>query len=354
MEFLAEYGMFFAKTATVVFGVLLIFGNLLHFARDRDQPEKGELKIHKINDLLGEVKTQMNRATLSGKERRHATKQEKKATKEKREKADTKTCAELQSSSDSLRSRVFYLNFKGDLQARAANSLREEITAVLGVAQKGDEVVVNIESAGGVVHGYGFAASQLDRVRKAGIRLTALVDKVAASGGYMMACVAERIHAAPFAIIGSVGVLAQLPNFRRLLEKHQIDFELHTAGEHKRTLTLFGKNTASGREKFIEDLEEAHDLFKGFIAEHRPQLDLEAIATGEIWFGSKAKQMGLVDELETSDEYIYRKAQEQDVFEVRFEPKKTLQDRLSLSIENALTRAIAGLLERVKINRYIS
>lgn len=356
MEFLTEYGMFLAKAVTFVFCALIIFGNLLPFGRGRDEDEKGKLKISKVNDRYDNAKQEMSDLILTKKEKKEQKKLEKTEAKEhkKQVKENSKKESKDDIDKEDTTSRVYYLNFKGDVQAKAANALREEITAVLGVATDKDEVVVNIESPGGVVHGYGFAASQLDRIRKAGIKLTAVVDKVAASGGYMMACVADEIHAAPFAIIGSVGVVAQMPNFHRLLDKHDVDIELHTAGKHKRTLTMFGENTDEGREKFKEDLEDVHVLFKDFIAEHRPNLDVDKIATGEIWFGTKALEVGLIDAIETSDEYLFTKIQEHDVFEVKFEPKKSLQEKLSQGAETTFSNVLTGLVNRIKTSRYLS
>lgn len=363
MEFLIEYGMFLAKAVTFVFCALIIFGNILPFGRDNNEDEKGKLKVSKINERYESVKEEISGLILSRKEKKLAKKEQKQLAKQagKEKKRATKKQAgepvegeKPSIAEDTTPGRVYYINFKGDVQAKAASALREEITAILGVATDKDEVVVNIESPGGVVHGYGFAASQLDRVRKAGIKLTAVVDKVAASGGYMMACVADKIHAAPFAIIGSVGVVAQMPNFHRLLDKNNVDFELHTAGEHKRTLTMFGKNTEAGREKFKEDLEDVHVLFKDFIADHRPDLDVDKIATGEIWFGSKALEMGLIDAVATSDEYLFAKVQNHDVFEVKFEPKKSLQEKISQGAEATLGHVVAGLVNKIKTSRYFS
>ena len=345
MEFIAEYGMFLAKAVTLVFCVLLVVGNLIALGKKHgDIEEKGTLKVAKINERFTQSREDMNEIMLTGKAKKQARKAEKAKAKEQQKAAQDEQSA----------ARSFYLSFKGDIHAKATSSLREEISAILSVATEKDEVIVNVESPGGVVHGYGFAASQLDRVRKAGIPLTVLVDKVAASGGYMMACVGDKICAAPFSIIGSIGVVAQMPNFHRLLDKHDVDVELHTAGEYKRTLTMFGENTEEGRRKFKEDLEEAHSLFKEFIAEHRPELDIEKIATGEIWFGKRAKELGLVDEVLTSDEYLFTKVQQQDVYEVKFEPKKILQERLSQGAESTMESLFGNLLTKLRSNKYLS
>jgi serine protease SohB len=196
---------------------------------------------------------------------------------------------------------VFVLGFHGDIRAHAVRNLREEISALLTLAEPEDSVVVRLESSGGMVHAYGLAAAQLTRIRERGIPLTVCVDKVAASGGYLMACVADRIVAAPFAMVGSIGVLAQIPNFHRLLKKHDIDYELLTAGQYKRTLTVFGRNTDTARQKFAEELEDTHALFREFVQRYRPGLDVAAVATGEVWFGERAQGLGLVDTLGTSD-----------------------------------------------------
>jgi serine protease SohB len=219
-------------------------------------------------------------------------------------------------------------------------NLREEISAVVQVARPSDEVLLRLESSGGMVHTYGLAASQLRRIRQAGIRLTAAVDEVAASGGYMMACVADRIIAAPFAVIGSIGVVAQLPNFNRFLREHNVDFELHTAGEYKRTLTLFGENTEAARAKFREEIEDTHALFKTFVTDNRPQLDIAQVATGEHWYGSRALERKLVDAIQTSDDYLLAASKDKDIYEVRFKRRQGLPERLAHSVRammNAFT-----------------
>jgi serine protease SohB len=204
----------------------------------------------------------------------------KKAQAKKEKKADTRA-----------RPRVFVIHFRGDIKATAVASLREEVTAVLTSATPADEVLVCLENAGGLVHEHGLAASQLLRIKEKKIPLIVAVDKVAASGGYLMACVANRIIAAPFAVVGSIGVLAQLPNFHRLLDKHGIDFEQVKAGEFKRTLTLFGKNTEKERAKLKEEIEDTHQLFKNFVSQHRPDLDMTRVATGEHWYGARALEL---------------------------------------------------------------
>ena len=241
---------------------------------------------------------------------------------------------------------LYVLDFKGSMDAHEVTSLREEISAVLAVASAQDEVLLRLESPGGVVHGYGLAASQLERLRKGGIRLTVAVDKVAASGGYMMACVADRIVAAPFAIIGSIGVVAQIPNFHRLLKKNDIDVELHTAGQFKHTLTLFGENTEQGREKFREDLNETHELFKRFVHEQRPSLDIDSVATGEHWFGSQAKEKGLIDAIGTSDDLLIAELDNHEVIAVRYTRRKRLMDRFTGSAAESVDRLLLRWWQR--------
>ena len=225
---------------------------------------------------------------------------------------------------------------------------------MLTLATAMDEVVVKLESGGGMVHSYGLAASQLQRIRNRGVPLTVCVDKVAASGGYMMACIANKIIAAPFAMLGSIGVVAQLPNFNRLLKKHDVDFEMLTAGEYKRTLTLFGENTDKGREKFVEELEQTHELFKVFVQEHRPQVDIDRIATGEVWFGTQAIGKKLVDEINTSDQYLMDQRDSADLYEVRYVAKRSVQERLGLAAEGALSRTIERALAGLQQSRFFT
>jgi len=325
MEFLSEYGLFLAKAVTIVAAVLFIVGGIAALvARSSGSSEaQGRLDIRHLNENYDNMALALKSAILPKK----AFKQFQKAHKNQ-EKQREKT----------ERRRMFVLNFHGDIRAAAVAALREEVTAVLTTAQPEDEVLVRLESAGGLVHGYGLAAAQLLRIRDRRIKLTVAVDKVAASGGYMMACVADRIIAAPFAILGSIGVIAQLPNFNRLLKKHDVDFEQFMAGEHKRTVTLFGENTDKGRQKFQEEIEDIHTLFKDFVKNHRPQVDLERVATGEHWFGARALECRLADELRTSDDFLLDASAGADLYEVIYTGKKSWLARLLAQTGEALGR----------------
>ncbi|MDG2018955.1 MAG: protease SohB [Porticoccaceae bacterium] len=336
MEFLAEYGLFLAKMVTAIMGFGLLVAIVTSASQKNKQGgDRGQLEINPLNDQYDEISEAMSLALIDPVSQKAEAKKLRKDQK-KRAKLDSK---KAQSEQDEKK-RVFVLKFKGNVSASAVSNLREEVTAVLTQAQPKDEVVVKLESSGGMVHSYGLASSQLDRLRKQSIPLTICVDKVAASGGYMMACVGDKILAAPFAIIGSIGVVAQLPNFHRLLKKNDVDFELLTAGEHKRTLTIFGENTEQGREKFIEDLQDTHQLFKSYVAERRPKIDIDKVATGEVWFGSRALDLSLVDELMTSDEYLTGCAKESKVFEINYVQKKKLPQRLGIAAEESADRLL--------------
>lgn len=321
MEFLYEYGLFFAKTLTLVIAILAVVIVILGSAV-KQKTGKGELSLTNISDELKSLKHHLNEDLMSKKQFKAYEKQLKEAEKEK-EKAE-KSAKDL-----TPEPKTFVIDFKGSIDAHEVTSLREEISAVLAIAAPNDDVLVNVESGGGMVHGYGLASSQLDRIRQAGIPLSICIDKVAASGGYMMACVANKVYAAPFAIVGSIGVVAQVPNFNKLLKKHNIDYEQHTAGNFKRTLTVFGENTDEGREKFQQELEETHVLFKAFIAKYRPELDLDKVATGEHWYGQQAIELGLVDEISTSDDVIMTLANNRSVFKVQYKIKKKLSDKIA-------------------------
>ena len=209
---------------------------------------------------------------------------------------------------------------------------------VLEVVTPEDEVIVRLENHGGLVHEHGLAASQLARIRERDIPLIVSVDKVAASGGYLMACVASKVYAAPFAILGSIGVLAQIPNFNRLLDSHGVDFEQITAGKYKRTVTMFGKNTDEDRAKLKEELEDVHALFKSAVSRYRPDLDLDKVATGEHWYGTRALELGLADEILTSDELLLQRAESRDLYRLSYKIKQPLQKRLMSNIDGAMEK----------------
>ncbi len=322
MEFLIEYGLFLAKSVTLLVLILVIVVFFGTTKRQRD-PDVGHIEVKNINDILEEITHSLKSIVLNPELLKKDGKEEKKKVKEKH-KAQKKELKQ----GEGPRARMFIVDFVGDVQASEVTNLREEITAILSVAEEHDEVLVRLESPGGVVHGYGLAASQLQRIRNKSIPLTVAVDKVAASGGYMMACIANKIIAAPFSLLGSIGVVAQIPNFHRLLKKNEIDVEILTAGEYKRTLTLFGENTDKAREKFSDDLEDVHALFKDFVSDNRPQVDIEKVATGEAWFGKRALERDLVDELKTSDEYIVDCCADRDVFLVKYVVHKNKMDKL--------------------------
>lgn len=244
--------------------------------------------------------------------------------------------------------KIYVLDFKGDMAASAVENLREEITLILSTAKAGhDRVLLRLESPGGMVHGYGLAAAQLVRLRDAGFHLTICVDKVAASGGYMMACIGSEIISAPFAVLGSIGVVAQVPNFNRLLKEHNVDFELYTAGQYKRTVTMFGENTEEGKVKFEEELQQTHVLFKHFVEKYRPQLNVEKVATGEHWYGQDSLKLNLVDKLQTSDEYLLNLLTLHDVYLIQTRRKPTLGEKLGLQAAQIADSLVPAVLNKV-------
>ncbi|MET1255949.1 protease SohB [Aliikangiella maris] len=361
MDFLAEYGMFLAQAITIVIAIMLVIGAIANAGQKNKKQPAGHIEIINLSEEYSEVKDGMLKEILSDEEYKLLLKEKKKKDKaEQKErkkaaklaaKANAKNTAENEteeddSDSDEQSKRLFVLDFDGDVEASAVENLREEITAIISAAEKGDEVLVKVESPGGMVHAYGFAASQLSRIKDAGLILTVAVDQVAASGGYMMACVANKIIAAPFAIVGSIGVVAEIPNFHRLLKHNKVDYEQHTAGEYKRTLTMFAENTDEARTKFKQELQETHGLFKQFINENRPALEVDKVATGEHWYGSQALTLGLIDEIKTSDDYLLSQAEEREIFGISYEVKKPLAERLSFSVQSAIEKGVAVIWKK--------
>lgn len=324
-QFFAEYGLFLLKALTIVVAIVVVIGVAASTGRKGNQDH---LEVENLNKRFRSLASTLQKGVLSKSEQKQLAKDEK-----KKDKAASKQ--------PSTRPRSFVIDFKGDLKATAVVSLREEVSSVLEVAGKDDDVIVRLENHGGVVHEHGLAASQLARIRDRDIPLTVCVDKVAASGGYLMACVASRIYAAPFAILGSIGVLAQIPNFHRMLDSHGVEFEQVTAGKYKRTVTMFGQNTDEDRAKLKQELEDVHTLFKAAVHRFRPQLDLETVATGEHWYGAQALELDLADELKTSDELLAELAKDRDLYRVSYEVKQPLQKRLISGID--------GVLEKVDI-----
>ncbi|MXW53567.1 MAG: protease SohB [Gammaproteobacteria bacterium] len=346
MEFFLDYLSFFLKAGTITAAILaVVMVTIATSVKRQHRDTFGHLEVRHINELYEHMESTLKHASLTPAEAKKA----RKAKKPKKPKKETKVAKEQsadevstsdtsddgsESSTDESKEKedndkrsLYVLDFEGDLEASRTANLKHEISAVLTRAKKQDEVIVRVESAGGMVHSYGYAASQLLRVKNAGVALTVAVDKVAASGGYMLAVVADKIIAAPFAVLGSIGVVAELPNLNRLLKKHDVDYEVFTAGQYKRTLSVFGENTDAARSKFKEEIEDTHGLFKEFVEEHRDNVDLEVVSTGESWYGERAVKINLVDVLQTSDEYIMNACKEAEVYGVSWVmPKKPLAE----------------------------
>ena len=361
-SFLAEYGLFLLKVLTFVIAILAIIFTVFMLSQKGRRPgTRGQIEINKMNDSLEDMEDALQKIHLDPEqlklsmkeekaEKKAKAKEEKKAAKEAKRKRGEGTTQITEPD----RKAVFVLDFDGDIRGSAVSALRKEISAILTTAKTDDEIVIRLESGGGMVTSYGLGASQLDRIRKKGIPLTICIDKVAASGGYMMACVASKILAAPFAVVGSIGVVAQIPNFHRLLKEHKVDFELLTAGKFKRTLTVFGENTDEAREKFLEDIERIHDQFKSYVKIHRPSLDIEAVATGETWSGDDAAQMNLIDDLLTSDEYLMRACETSDVFEVKYREKKSMLEKVGIAAQGSVDRLLMTWLDRLVKARFFT
>ncbi|WP_409439447.1 protease SohB [Psychromonas sp. GE-S-Ul-11] len=341
MEYLMQYGLFLAKAVTFVITIVAILIAVIALT-SKQKAKKGELELTDLSEQINETKKSISEQLLSPVQLKAKHKEDKKRKKEKtkKDKAEAKEATKVES-----QSQLYVIDFKGSIDAKEVSSLREEVTAIISVATEKDEVFVRLESGGGMVHGYGLAASQLQRLKDKNIPLTISVDKVAASGGYMMACVADKIIAAPFSIIGSIGVIAQIPNFNKVLKKHDVEFEQLTAGQYKRTLTMFGENDELGREKFKQELEETHQLFKHFVSEHRTQLDIDKVATGEHWYGSQAFDLQLIDKVQTSDDYLLDQFEDKHIVQVRYQKSKKLAEKIGKSVAASVQTSLMTIMQ---------
>lgn len=341
MDYLFQYGLFLAKAVTFLITVIALLITIIALT-SKQKNKKGMLEITDLSEQINDTKKSITEQLLTPSQLKTKQKEDKKQLKAE-QKEEKKSAHE--ETLIKIKSQLYVVDFKGSIDAKEVSSLREEITAILSVASEKDEVFVRLESGGGMVHGYGLAASQLQRIKDKKIPLTISVDKVAASGGYMMACVADKIIAAPFSIIGSIGVIAQIPNFHKLLKKHDVEFEQLTAGQYKRTLTMFGENDDLGREKFKQELEETHQLFKQFVGAHRPQLDIDKIATGEHWYGTQAIDLELIDIIQTSDDYLLEHLDTKHIVQVRYQKNKKLAEKLGKNVAIAVQSSVLTFMQ---------
>jgi len=340
MEFLTDYGFFLLKVITIALAITIPLLIIIGSSKSKT-PSKGSLVVKNLSKKYEDMGTAIRSSQLNPKELKKYNKEI-----QKKKKADDKKPSKEDS--------VYVLNFNGDIQASEVTKLKHEINAILLSDTKCKEVVIKVESGGGSAYAYGLCAAELKRLVDNKIKLTVCIDKVAASGGYLMSCVASKIIAAPWAIVGSIGVIAQLPNFHRLLKKNSIDFEMHTAGEFKRTLTTLGENTEDGRKKFKSELEDLHLIFKDFVKEQRPQVDTKVVATGEVWQGEKAIEVGLIDALGTSDDYLVGLSKKLKLFEIDYVEKKNLTERFAFSAQLLIEKSILKFYDIVNRDRFIS
>ena len=247
---------------------------------------------------------------------------------------------------DGRKKSLFVCEFPGDVTASQVSELREEVTAIVRSAKSGDEALVVLQSGGGTVTGYGLAASQLARFKEAGLKLTICVEQVAASGGYMMACTADKIVASPFAVLGSIGVISDVPNFFNRLQREGIEFQTITAGKYKRTVTPTKKISNEDLKKSKEDVEGILRLFKTFVHTNRPQLEIDEVATGETWFGTDALDRGLCDEIATADDILGQYVDAgYDVFDVKYDPEPELGPGLLTALPIGQSNGNGGLVK---------
>jgi len=338
MEFLAEYGVFLLKVTTVALAVLVPILLIISSSKSRSSSERGHLEIRNLSDQFESMGEALNGSQMDSKSLKKFTKEAQKRKKKESKKQDKQS--------------VFVLDFNGDVQASGVDKLKHEINAILLSETKCKEVVLKVESGGGSAYAYGLCAAELKRLVDHKIKLTVCIDRVAASGGYLMSCVASKIVAAPWALVGSIGVIAQMPNINKLLKKNLVDFEMHTAGEFKRTLTVFGENTEEGRDKFKSELEDLHVIFKDFVKENRADIDTAVVATGEVWQGDQALAVGLIDEIGTSDDYLVKLSKRFKLFEIEYVEKKNLSDRFAFGIQNAIDKGILKIYDTFNKSRF--
>ena len=342
MEFIIQYGVFLLKVITIVIAILLPVLMIINSSKGKSAGDKGYLQIKNLSDQFESMGNALQGSLMDPK----TFKKFRKDLDKKKKKQDKTPSKDQQS--------IFVLNFNGDIQASEVDKLKHEINAILLSETKCKEVVLKVESGGGSAYAYGLCAAELKRLIDNKIKLTVCIDKVAASGGYLMSCVATKIVAAPWALVGSIGVIAQMPNINKLLKKNLVDFEMHTAGEFKRTLTVFGENTEEGRNKFKSELEDLHIIFKDFVKDNRPEIDTSVVATGEVWQGERALEVGLIDEIGTSDDYLVTLSKKFKLFEIEYIEKKNLSERFAFAAETFLNRTFLRIYDRLNKSRFIS
>lgn len=238
------------------------------------------------------------------------------------------------------------LTFVGDIGAKQYKSFGQLIDEVIINKSEIDEVVVVVNSPGGAVSPYGNVYSQMERVRDAGLKLTVCIDVVAASGGYLMSLPAHKIIAAPFSMVGSVGVMAFVPNLRGLLEDYNINPRTFTAGKYKRTVSLTDEATEEEVEKFKQQLNAIHRLFLEAVKKYRKDVKMEVVETGEHWTARESVELGLglVDDIATSQQYLLEANRDRDLI--------ILSQKRGFWEGGLLSRFVQGVIEKIELRLF--
>ncbi|MDP3296608.1 MAG: signal peptide peptidase SppA [Thermodesulfovibrionia bacterium] len=166
-------------------------------------------------------------------------------------------------------------------------------------------VVIRIDSPGGAVAPAQEIYKEIVKLKKEK-KVVASMGSVAASGGYYIACPADKIVANPGTLTGSIGVIMEIPNIEGLMKKIGVETKVIKSGKHKDIASMFKSMTEEERKILQSVLDDVHDQFIRAVSEGRNMKyeNIKELADGRIFTGKKAKELGLVDTLGNLDDAV--------------------------------------------------
>jgi signal peptide peptidase SppA len=214
-------------------------------------------------------------------------------------------------------------------------------------------VALLINSPGGAPTQSGLVAERIRQLAdKKGVPVLAFAEDVAASGGYWLACAADEIYAHRTSMVGSIGVISGGFGFTGLLDRFGVERRLHTAGENKARLDPFSPEKPEDVEWLKKMHSQLHELFVDWVKERRGDRlsSTEGLFTGDIWLGSKALELGLIDGLGSLREVIAERYPDAEIFIA--EAKKPLLARLGLGAPAAASAMLDAVTHKAAWSRF--
>ncbi|WP_343192796.1 S49 family peptidase [Buchnera aphidicola (Taiwanaphis decaspermi)] len=306
MEFIYSYILFIIKTLSVLF-FLHLFSKIIiiYILKKNDIYLNNTLKVELLNNHYKKLKNDLSFF------------QKKKIINQK--------------NVYNKKSNLYILDYNDKIKKNKIKKLREEISSIILVAKKNDEVLLRLENTSDIVYEYGLVIAQLQRLRKKGIKLIISIDKIVSNGGYIIACVADHISASPFSIIGPINIVVNIPNIDKYTQTSNLNNQLNDCNTFTK-LTLIKNNTKIYVNKIFNKLDIKKYIRNSFIKDMRPSLNLNKIFNQNYWIGENAINEKLIDSINTSDDILFSKKDTHNLLKIKYVYKSNIVEKYIVTL----------------------